>query len=74
MNIKIKPIQKIADEVTITLSFVDTHRADFSVMLKGDGIMELKNIIIQGPEYDAWGTDDNYIYDLVLQKLGYERA
>lgn len=25
-------------------------------------------------EYDGWGTDDNYIYDLVLSKLGVVKA
>lgn len=24
-------------------------------------------------EYSQWGTDDNYIIDLALQKLGFER-
>lgn len=31
-----------------------------------------KQFIIEGAEYDAWGTDDNYIKDLVASKLGLE--
>ena len=31
-----------------------------------------KQIVIEGAEYDAWGTDDNYIKDLVASKLGLE--
>lgn len=29
---------------------------------------------ISPEEYDKWGTDDNYIYDLVLSKLGLVKA
>jgi hypothetical protein len=31
-----------------------------------------KQFIIEGSEYDAWGTDDNYIKELVASKLGLE--
>ena len=31
-----------------------------------------KQFIIEGAEYDAWGTDDNYIKDLVASKLDLE--
>ena len=31
-----------------------------------------KQLIIEGVEYDAWGTDDDYIKNLVASKLGLE--
>lgn len=31
-----------------------------------------KQLIIEGAEYDAWGTDDSYIKELVASKLGLE--
>jgi len=31
-------------------------------------------ITIEGPEYEAWGSDDTYLENLVLQKLGLQRA
>lgn len=31
-----------------------------------------KQFVIEGSEYDAWGTDDNYIKELVASKLGLE--
>jgi hypothetical protein len=29
-------------------------------------------IVVEGPEYDAWGSDDNYLKELVASKLGLE--
>lgn len=31
-----------------------------------------KQFVIEGAEYDAWGTDDNYIKELIASKLGLE--
>ena len=31
-----------------------------------------KQFVIEGSEYDAWGTDDNYLKDLIASKLGLE--
>lgn len=73
MNIKIKPQIRQADLINIHISVVD-NKAYANVILKSDCIMESKTVVIEGPEYDNWGTDDNYIYNLILQKLGYERA
>lgn len=73
MNIKIKPQTKIYDNINIIIqissdrAFVDWNINDPEIRLMG-------HMVIDGPEYDAWGTDDNYIYDLILQKLGYKRA
>ena len=31
-----------------------------------------KQIVISGSEYDAWGSDDNYLKSLIASKLGLE--
>jgi hypothetical protein len=31
-----------------------------------------KQFIVEGDEYDAWGTDDNYLKSLIADKLGLE--
>ena len=31
-----------------------------------------KQFLIEGVEYDAWGTDDNYLKSLIASKLGLE--
>lgn len=31
-----------------------------------------KQIVIEGEEYNAWGTDDNYLKSLIASKLGLE--
>mgnify|MGYP007071611032 FL=1 len=73
MNFKIKPIVKEASDVNISLSILD-GRAYANVVLKSDCIMKSYSLTIEGEEYDAWGSDDSYIYDLILSKLGFEKA
>ena len=73
MKIEIKPVLREASELNIFISVVE-NKAIASVILKSDSIMESHSVTIEGAEYDAWGSDDNYIYDLILSKLGLERA
>jgi|688.fasta_scaffold1369516_1 hypothetical protein len=72
-TIQIKPVSRTADVVNISI-VVDNNSAKASVILHSKNIMESHNVVIEGAEYDAWGSDDNYIYDLILSKLGFERA
>lgn len=37
---------------------------------ENDYIIDNRQIIIQGEEYNNWANDDNYLLDLVLVKLG----
>ena len=32
------------------------------------------NLTIQGVDYQAWGADDSYIVDMVIEKLGLVKA
>jgi hypothetical protein len=47
---------------------------DLSVTMKQDGnYVDSKYMRIDGQEYQAWGNDDDYLENLVLQKLGLVR-
>ena len=71
---------KIIKEVDISQINIDVLSIDFlnkSAMFKvfflnnefpnNDSI---KYVQIEGSEYEYWGNDDNYIFDLILNKLG----
>lgn len=47
-------------------------RATFEVWMFSpeNDIIAIENVTIEGAEYTAWADDDNYIYSLILQKLG----
>lgn len=80
MKVQIKPITKVSTEVELNIVvFTDPFdstktKATATVKLLGDGINDTKSVLIEPEEYNAWGSDDNYIYDLILSKVGFERA
>jgi hypothetical protein len=47
----------------------------FPVVLKtsDDSVITSQVIIITGEEYENWGSDDNYIENLILSKLGVQK-
>jgi len=74
MEIKIKPITRTIDTLSISNVSVKLNKsASVVVSLSGD-INESKIVDLTSQEYDAWGSDDDYIYDLILSKLGLEKA
>lgn len=78
MKVQIKPITKISTEVELNIvlfndPITNLTKASATVKLLGDGIFDTKQVIIESEEYNAWGEDDNYIYDLILSKIGLER-
>lgn len=75
MKIEIKPLTKVANEIEINISVFDSSAMANCLITYGSSrFTEIRNISIEGTEYEAWGSDDNYIYNLVLSKLGLERA
>jgi len=38
-------------------------------ILEGKPFMQYKEIVVEGEEYTAWGSDDTYIVELVRGKL-----
>jgi len=78
MKVQIKPIIKTSTEVELNIvlfndPITNQTKASATVKLLGDGIFDTKVAVIEPDEYAAWGSDDNYIYDLILSKVGYER-
>lgn len=69
-TINIKEITKSTDKVKILLQVLENK---VIAQVQYVGFTEGQVLTIEGAEYDAWGTDDNYIYDLILSKLGLER-
>lgn len=47
-------------------------RATFEVWLFSpeNDIIGIENVVIEGAEYSAWSDNDDYIYDIILEKLG----
>ena len=39
-----------------------------------NSISEIKDIALSKEEYDGWSTDDNYIVDLICQKLEFSKV
>lgn len=70
-SIEIKTITKEFNKVRITIEILDDKAY---ATCRIEGLAESLICTIEGSEYDAWGSDDNYIYDLILSKLGYERV
>jgi hypothetical protein len=47
---------------------------DVNAILKQDStFISSQNFRIQGEEYDNWGNDDQYLENLILEKLGLTR-
>ena len=78
-NIEIKP--QILDthtiiKIGIVVSFMELEKtASFIIDIYNDNdiIAERRYYDLTQEEYDSWGDDDNYIYNLILTHLGYER-
>ena len=74
-TIKIKPVNYPVDTLNIISVGVALNRiAYISCSLSGKDITINHNIELTPEEYSAWGNDDNYIVDLILSKLGLEKA
>jgi hypothetical protein len=45
---------------------------DITLLIKdlNGNIFKVENVKIEGEEYDNWGTDDQYLVNLVLSKVG----
>lgn len=66
---------KIAKKIIIHASIVLNEKAiirvEFWDGLNNNGLepIDVKMLVIEGQEYKNWGTDDNYIKNLVFSKL-----
>lgn len=72
-QIQIKPVTIEVSNVRISID-ISTEQKLVRATVYFQHLLDSRLIIIEGAEYDAWGSDDNYIYDLILSKLGLEKA
>lgn len=60
-TIKISVMELVLNShVTVVVSFYDENGS----------IVKNETVTIQGAEYTAWGVDDTYLTNIVMQKLG----
>lgn len=75
MNLNIQPITipKLVDRMTIDVSVILSEKAIIRVSFyeKDNEYqpLDVKVLIIEGDEYKNWGTNDDYIKELVSKKL-----
>lgn len=43
------------------------------LMDSDDNVISVESVLISGEEYNNWGSDDNYIENLILTKLGLQK-
>lgn len=73
--IEIKPISYSVDKVEIfNISLTINKTAFVNGVIFGEKINFPFHFELSDEEYAAWGNDDNYILDLVLSKVGAEKA
>lgn len=79
METKIQPVQvfpHMADTIKIGGASItklgDGGQAQVGwALFTQDGLqVQSGGVEISGPEYDAWGSDDTYLINLVVSKLG----
>jgi|TARA_B110000967_G_C18671031_1_gene453039 hypothetical protein len=67
----------VSTQVEIILSEVvlNSHATIVVHLLDANGnLLDNKFVKIEGEEYDNWSSDDNYIVDLALTKLGLTKS
>jgi hypothetical protein len=74
--IKIAPISVEITEIKIYLDYsLNSNARIHYALIHSNGIpYNQGTITLTEEEFAAWGTDDNYIEDLVLNKLNLQRA
>jgi hypothetical protein len=79
MDFQIKPlaIPKYATRMKIEANIILGEKAFIVVSFYEEGSeftpLEVKRIMLEGNAYKNWGSDDNYIKNLVLQYLRTEK-
>lgn len=75
IRIEIQPVNYSVSAVTISNVIVSLDQtAQIGGFVIGDVVSVPYQVNLSQEEYAAWGTDDNYINDLVITKLGYTKA
>lgn len=75
-QLKINPISIQITDLNLSVEYQLNKRAYIHYNLKtsNERVVDNGSILLTEEEFSAWGQDDTYIEDLVLSKLGLERA
>lgn len=79
MDVNIQPSNytKIISKITILVQDVKLNQsATINVLSKSasDELIKTDLIFIDGQDYQDWGSNDEYIVNLVLTRLGYVKS
>lgn len=56
------------------VDYILNEKAKINVYFyEGEKIVDVQEIIIEGEEFSNWGSDDNYIIQLVLDRFGLDK-
>lgn len=67
------PPERIINHIQLSIFSIDLFKSVTVVVSLCDDkdyVIDNKQIIIEGEEYNNWSNDDNYLINLVLVKLG----
>ena len=75
-TIKIQPVSIELNTIKIMVEYDMGSGATFHYSLVADNGIPFESgfIKLTESEFNSWGTDDNYIEDLILSKLNLQRA
>ena len=80
--VNIVPVEKPQNPIIETAVCISVGTVNLGVsaiinaqILSTDGsVVEVKQLILEQPDYSYWGTDDEFVVNWTLQKLGLERG
>lgn len=80
-NININPAQ---DTITNTYTAFSILRVDvvpnisanitFKLLGANNNILKIDNLVLVGSDYNNWGSDDDYLVNIICQKKGFTKA
>jgi len=73
--VDIVPVVRSLDKLEILdVSVQLDSSARISALVKGDGLTEGHQLLMDGASYEAWGSDDEYVINWTLEQLGLTKA
>lgn len=70
-NFTLDPVIATSVRISVMELVLKSHVILHVNFLNADGnVVKNETVRIEGSEYTAWGTDDDYLTALVMQKLG----
>lgn len=70
-NFTLDPVIATAIRITVIELVMKSHVVLLVSFLKDDGTsVKNETVRIDGSDYSAWGTDDDYLINLVMEKFG----